>query len=136
MADIAITAANVVPGADSKPQTGVAGVAVTAGQVVYQDAATGKFLLADNDSATVAAHKGLGIALNNAAANQPLTVHVNGDITIGGVLVAGVAYYLSATPGGICPVADLVTGKTVCLLGMAKSTTVLDVEIEFPGVTL
>jgi hypothetical protein len=59
-----------------------------------------------------------------------------GDITIGATLTAGTAYYLSDTPGGICPVADVGTGESVCLLGLAKSTTFLALDIQVPGVTL
>jgi hypothetical protein len=50
--------------------------------------------------------------------------------------VGGVAYYLSGTPGGVRPVADNTTGDYPLLLGMATSTTVLTVEIQFPNVVL
>lgn len=136
MADISITAANVVAGSNASTITGTAGVAITAGQAVYKDPTTNKFLLADNDAVATAAHDALGIALNGAALNQPLVVQKGGDITVGAVLTAGVAYYLSATPGAICPVADLVTGKTVCQLGLAETTGILHIDVQFPGVTL
>lgn len=135
MTDISITAANVVAGENSSRDNGSAGEAITAGQPVYK-AATGKWMLADSNSATAAARKAGGIALNGAALNQPLAVHKAGDITIGGTLTAGVAYYLSDTPGGICPVADVGAGEYVCLLGIAKSASVLSVGIQFPGVAL
>jgi predicted lysophospholipase L1 biosynthesis ABC-type transport system permease subunit len=59
-----------------------------------------------------------------------------GDITIGAAVSAGVAYYLSATAGGICPVADLVSTNYPVILGIAKSTTVLSVKITEAGVAL
>ncbi|CAI2935027.1 hypothetical protein [Aminobacter niigataensis] len=135
MTDISITAANVVAGENSSRDTGSAGEAITAGQPVYK-AATGKWMLADSNSATAAARKAGGIALNSASLNQPLAVHKAGDITIGGTLTPGVAYYLSDTPGGICPVADIGAGEYVCLLGIAKSASVLAVGIQAPGVAL
>lgn len=137
MVDIVITAANVVAGSGATKTSGTAGATITAGQVVYLDSATtGKWQLADNNSATAAVRQPQGIALNGASLNQPIAVQTEGPITIGGTLVAGVAYYLSDTPGGICPVADLLTGEYPTVLGMATSTTVLDIDIQYSGVAL
>lgn len=130
MADIAITAANVVKGANAKTEVGVAGATITPGQAVYKDETTEKWLLADSDSATAAANAAGGIALNGAALNQPLVVQRGGDLTIGAVLTPGAAYFLSNTPGGICPDADVGAGENVCLLGLAKSAAVLAVGIQ------
>lgn len=135
MADIAITAANVVPGATAITNLGVSGGTITAGQNVYLDPTTGKYVLADNDSATAAAHHAYGVALTTSSLNQPIVVQHGGDITIGGTLTAGVGYFLSATAGGLCPVADLTSGKTVCQIGLAKSASVLTIDVQFPGVT-
>lgn len=136
MTDIVITAANCVADSSAARASGSAGEAITAGQAVYKSSTTNKWMLADADSATAEARKAAGIALNGAALNQPLTVATSGDITIGGTLVAGTAYYLSGTPGGICPVADIGAGEYVCLLGLAKSATVLAIGIQYPGVSL
>lgn len=136
MADIAITAANVLPGTNAIKTTGVAGATITQGQQVYLDATTQTWKLADNDAAAAAAHHDQGTALVGCSAGQPIVVQTGGDITIGGALTAGTAYYLSATAGAICPVADLVTGKTVCQVGLAKSATVLTIDVQFPNVTL
>jgi hypothetical protein len=136
MADLTITAANVVKGDGGDVDRGTAGAAITAGQAVYKDAADGKYKLADNNSATAAVRRPSGIALNGAANNQPLTVLRSGDVTIGATLTAGVAYYLSDTPGGICPVGDLASGEYPSVLGIAESTTVLNVNITQSGVAL
>ncbi|WP_234834433.1 hypothetical protein [Sinorhizobium meliloti] len=77
-----------------------------------------------------------GISLNGASLNQPVSIHKSGDITIGAPLVAGTDYWLSGTAGGICPRADLVAGMDTIQIGIAKSTTVLSVDIQDPGVTL
>ena len=134
MADIVITATSVVAGSGAKKVNGIAGVAVTAGQVVYEDSATNTLKLADNDSATAAVRSPVGIALHAAAANQPLTYIAKGPVTIGATLVAGGVYSLSSTAGGICPVADIATGDYNTVLGVATSTTVLDVQIHEAGV--
>lgn len=135
MADITITAANVLAQSGAQTVQGQALAAVTAGQVVYRDATTQKFGLADNNGAT-ATRTPVGIALNGAAADQPLSVLTFGSIAIGGTLTAGVAYYLSDTPGGICPVADLASGETATLIGIATSSSILKVDINPSGVTL
>lgn len=136
MTDIAITPANVVAGSDASKTTGVAGAAIAAGQLVYQDPATKKYLLADTNSATAVAQKPIGVALHAAAINQPLTILTKGDITIGATLVAGQDYYASDTPGGICPRADVGATEQVTLVGLAKSTSVLAVNFQYSGVTL
>ena len=136
MADITITAASVVPGTNARTETGTAGETITAGKAVYKSSTTNKYMLADSNSATAEARQATGIALNGASLNQPVTVVKGGDVTIGATVTAGTAYYLSDTPGGICPVADIGAGEYVCLLGIAKSTTVLTVGIQYPGVSL
>ncbi|RZJ44953.1 MAG: hypothetical protein EON87_08700 [Brevundimonas sp.] len=132
MADITITAASVLAGENSNQKTGLAGEALTAGKVVYLDGATNTFKLADNNAAA-ALRDAYGVALNGAAAGQPVAVHRSGDLTLGAVLTPGVAYYLSDTPGGVCPVADLASGEYVVLLGLAKSASVLAVDIQASG---
>lgn len=138
MADLTITAASVIAGANSTAEWGVAGATITQGNTVYYNTTTGKWGLADNDDASTVVRmqtKG-GIALNAASDGQPLKVLRAGDVVIGATLTAGTAYYLSATPGKICPVGDLVTGKSVVLIGVATSTTNLNVAINYSGVTL
>jgi len=136
MADISITAANVIAGSGSRSTTGTAGATVTAGQVVYLDSSDNKYKLADCDSATAAVRSPAGIALHASLNGQPLTVLTRGPITIGGTIAAGVAYYLSPNAGGICPVADLASGDYPTVLGMGASTTVLTVDIQESGVAL
>lgn len=136
MADISITAANVIAGADAARATGTAGESIDAGKAVYLASATKKWMLADSNSATAEARKATGMALNGASLNQPIAVATGGDVTLGAVLTAGTAYYLSDTPGGICTLADVGAGEYVCFLGLAKSTSVLALNIQFPNVAL
>lgn len=136
MSDLSITAANVISGSGAKRTLGSAGATITAGKVVYLDIADNKYKLADCDSGTAEARSPIGIALNGASDGQPLVVHERGPITIGGTLDDGIAYYLSPNPGGIAPVADILTGDYPVLLGIATSTTVLEVNIQEAGVAL
>jgi hypothetical protein len=83
LADYSITAANVLAGTGAVKENGVAGSTISAGQAVYKDASdSGKFKLADNDSATAAVRSFYGIALHGASSGQPLTVHKEGPLTL------------------------------------------------------
>lgn len=136
MTDLSITAASVIAGSNSTREIGTAGEAIAAGKAVYKSSSTGLWMLADSNSATAEAKTADGIALCGSSAGQPIVVHTSGPITIGATLTAGTDYYLSDTAGGICPRADVGSGEAVCLIGMAASTTVLNVSIHAPGVTL
>ena len=137
MADISVTATSVKAGGNTQIEHGFAGETLTAGQVVYKDASSGgQFKKADCDSATVAAKFAHGIALNGGASGQPIAVATGGPVTFNAALTAGTAYYLSGTAGGIAPRADITTGDDVVFLGIATSTTVLDLRIVNTGVTL
>lgn len=136
MADISITAAGVVPVDGASILHGTSGETITAGKNVYKSSTTNKFMLADSNSATAEARVATGVALCGSSLNQPISVQKSGPITIGGTLTAGVAYYLSDTPGGLCPVADVGTGEYSCIIGMAISTTVLNIDIQASGVAL
>lgn len=136
MADLVITAASVLPGSGATIREVTWGATVTAGKVVVADPATGKWVLADNNHATAALRIAAGIALNGGADGQPGHVLTAGPVTLGAVLTAGVAYYLSDTAGGIAPVADVGSGERSVLLGIATSTTVLDFDVQDSGVAL
>lgn len=134
MADISITAANVLSGPGAVIEDGIAGATITAGQVVYRDTDQ-SYKLADCNGASALIRTPRGIALNGASAGQPLKIQKQGDITLNG-LTAGNAFFLSGTPGGIRPAADNTTGDYPSVLGIAKSSTVLALAIAAAGVSL
>jgi hypothetical protein len=133
MADLSITAANVIAGSGAKKVTGTAGATITAGQVVYFDASTSSYKLADTDSATADVRSPAGLALNGAATGQPVTVHISGPLTIGATVAVGDVYYLSGTAGGLAPFADVAAGDYPCIIGICTSTSVLNVKIQEAG---
>lgn len=135
MADLTITAANVVAGSNPGTDTYLAGETITAGQALYLASATKKFMKADADSGTAEAKVATHIALNGASANQPVQGQKSGTITIGATMTAGATYFLSGTAGGICPDADVGAGENVCLIGIALSTSVLSLSFRAPGVS-
>jgi hypothetical protein len=134
MADVTITAASVLQVNGIADQY-LAGETLTQGQPFYVLAADNKAYKADNNAAAAAAAV-KGIALNCASAGQPVRGQRNGQITIGGTLVKGTIYVLSATAGGIAPAADLASGNRVSILGVASSTTVLDLSLVNTGIAL
>lgn len=127
MADITVTAANVKAGANAVVKTVTAGVAINAGQVVYQDTSDKKYKLADADAQATA--RVAGIALNDAAADQPLEVQTDGDIDVGGTVVVGEVYLVSVTAGGIAPEADVLTGDYVSIIGIGTVANKLKMQI-------
>jgi hypothetical protein len=135
MADLSLTAANVVKGSNAVVENGIAGETIAAGKAVYKSSSTNKWMLADADGATAEVRTAIAVALNGASLNQPISVQRSGQITIGGTVTAGIQYYLSNTAGGICPVADIGTGEYVCLVGVALSASVLDLNFKYTGVS-
>jgi len=136
MTAIAITAGSVVATSGATRDAGIAAEAITAGQAIYVNTTTNRVMLADTNSATAEARLAKGIALNGASAEQPVTYIKEGDLTVNAVLTKGISYYLGGAGGAIVPVADLTTGDYTCILGIAKSTTVLAVKIQSAGVAI
>lgn len=133
MADLTITAASVVQGSGAKTRQATAAAAITAGQAVALNS-SGGVILADCDDATALTRTPVGIALHAAASGQPIAYLEKGLITIGATVAASVPYFLSPTAGGICPLADVLTGDYAVFLGFGISTTVIDVNIVEAGV--
>ena len=132
MADLVITNTAVIAASTAVKEHGTAGATIAAGKTVYLDDSTGRYELADADGTGMTRTR--GIALNDAADGQPLAIIREGDLTMNAVLTAGVSYFQSPTPGGIGARAEVLTGDTVVELGIAISTTVLRVKIDYSGV--
>lgn len=122
MSAISVTASSIVKTSNTVVANGTAGASITAGQVVYLDATTNTYKLADCDLSPAAA-TAAGIALNAATSGQPIAIATSGDLTFNAVLTAGKAYVLGATAGEINPIADLTTNWRTTLLFIATSTT-------------
>jgi predicted transcriptional regulator len=135
MADLSITAANVVAGNGASIVNGTAGATITAGQVVYKDVADGRYKLADAN-ASAATAEAVGIALHAASNGQPLAILSQGTLTPGATVVVGTVYVASATPGGIAPAADLTTGWRTTVLGVGITAATIAVDIQVSGVAV
>lgn len=136
MADLVITAASVKPGAAANFLRGiVSGTNITAGMVVARNA-DGTISPADANG-TPPLTVPVGIACCTAAIGQAISyVDNDTDFTAGATTVSGTAYFLSVTPGGICPAADLVTGSFASLVAFGQGTTKFVVKIAASGQAL
>lgn len=137
MADLSVTAANCVPAAGSLIGWGTSGATITAGKAIYLESSSNTWKLADNNSATAEVRQATALALTGSSAGQPVAyVTKDASVTLGATMTAGTDYYLSDTPGGICPVADLASGEYPLTIGMATSTTVIKLSFNYSGVAL
>lgn len=123
--DLSITAANVTPSVNAVIRDGIAGAAITAGQPLYRDPTDSyKLKLADANSATAAVRTMCGIAINSGASGTRVNYVVSDPaLVIGATVANGTVYVLSATAGGIAPLADLTTGWYAFIIGLGTSTT-------------
>lgn len=132
MADISITAASVSPITGASISTGIAGVTITAGQLVYLDSATSTVKLADANASILTAAC-VGIAVNGAAAGQYINYATLGDINIGGTVTVGGVYVVSATAGGLAPVADLTSGWYTKVFCIGKTASIITIVNKGPS---
>jgi hypothetical protein len=136
MAELTITPAQVLSGPDADFFQGIAGQAVTAGQAVYLDSLSNRLRLADangsQDSAEV-----VGIALHEAAAEQPLRIQTDGTMTLGAgaAPVVSTVYIVGGNPGGIAPVGDKILGWYTSILGVGAANNTLRISL-FPSRTV
>ena len=129
MADVTITAAEVLPTSTTGVESGIAGATLTAGMPVYKDSTDGNSLKPCDADASASAQC-VGIMLCGAADGQRCIYAKTGDIDPGFTAVAGEAYAVSTTAGGIAPVSDITTaGDFICILGIATSASNLRLNI-------
>lgn len=137
MAAITITAVSIGVGADAAFERFEVGEAVDHGELIYFDTANGDYRLADADAEASA--KAAGIAVTAGAGDGSYVLAITrGKLLIqsGPGMVKGTEYYCGTTPGQIVPKSDLASGDYVTRVGIANSTTELQVDIRVTGVTL
>ena len=133
MADLSITAASFVPGANAKFRQGVAGETITQGQTLYLKASDNRLWKADAN-ASAEASLIVGLAANAASAGQPVDyVFEDDDLTVGATLTTTSVYIASATAGAIAPSADAATGWYLTTLFLPKSTTKAVLKLNASG---
>jgi hypothetical protein len=135
MPDLTITPANVV--IDAAGQTakgGTAGVTIDAGEICYADTAdANQFKLSDSSTAVKAAV--VGLAVNSASDEQPVSYVTGGRVNIGAGTV-GEYYVVSDTPGKIKPHSDLASGEFATGLGFCVEANIIDIKINKSGAAI
>lgn len=139
MADVAVTATQLLPTADTVLEDGIAGEAIAQGDWLYKKAADQRLWKADNNAAAAEAAEVIGQAMVAcAAAAQPMRYGRGGTITQGAAatIVSGTVYVLSATPGKACPAADLASGNRVTILGVGNAANGIQLQLNRSGLTV
>lgn len=134
MADLSITTDNVALTGTATLEIVQLGETVTKGQAVYKKAADSLYYKADANASSATA-EARGIAITGGVANGYIVMLKSGYVNPGATLTKGETYVVSATAGGIAPLADVTTGWYVTILGIAESTSSLNVNIIRSGVT-
>ena len=129
MTDISITAGNVVPGSGSVIRRGTLGATLTQGTVLALNSSN-QLVACDVDHATAALRTPVGILLTGGASGQPCLYLTKGPITIGGTVEVGKVYVASDTAGGIMPTNDLETGDYTSVIGIGRTSAIIDVQIQ------
>ena len=134
MANITITAANVIAPSGSSYVTGkLTGESISAGDWVYLKASDGKVWKAYNF--TVEQAEVIGMAANTAATGQPVTViSKSSACAIGSVVTAGNLYFLSATAGKMYEVADYSAASSTYPLCVCQAVTASTISFDFTTV--
>ena len=132
MADLTVVAANVKPAASTVTKKGIAGEAISAGESVFK-AADGGIELCENDQAALDAAC-IGVALNDAAVDQPIEYAITGDVNMGAIMTIGQTYVVGAAPGGIAPEVDVIATEFLTVIGVATTTSNLKLGILQSGV--
>jgi len=133
---IVATSVAVLPGGTANQiatvtARGVAGGPIQPGQVLYADPSANNQLNPALATTALQASNVVGIALSSAAANQPITYAIAGDVQMqssAGSLVSGSVYMLAAgTAGNMVAVIDsaapaIGSGNFASLIGVGNGT--------------
>jgi hypothetical protein len=135
MADYTVTPSNVIASDKSKRVEGVAGVAITAGQVLYLDPAD-KTLKLYKANGVAPISTLVGIALHGALVGQPLEyVTVDPAFQPGFTVLAGDSVIGSGViAGNLCPDADKASGWFVTQIGVGIGSNKIKMQINASGV--
>lgn len=120
MAAYTFTASSVLQ--SQSPQIGTAGEAIAAGEFLYQSTDTKLYKAESNDVVTKS--RVVGMAVNSAAAGQPVGYVASGEITVDAETFAAVALplILSPTAGKCEDVGDIAGDDWLTFIGWTTGT--------------
>lgn len=134
MADLSVTAANVLQSSGTTVSSGVSAVAINRGQYIYIKT-DGTIALADSNG-TTPANTCAGVCIADVSTGQTCFYAASDAVfTPGFTAVAGDPIYLSNTAGGATKTyADIVSGSTVIVLGGMLTSTTMNFDPQVFGV--
>jgi hypothetical protein len=133
MADISVVATAVLAYAGATTEDGLAGETITAGQTLYRHT-DNTWLKADDTSAVKAYCR--GVALNGGAVGQPIRIIKAGGLNPGVAVGVGLTYGVTDTAGGIALISERAGGDFVTIIGVATTTSRIEVNIIPSGVAI
>ena len=133
MADLVVTAADVASYDGAETAQDNAGEAITAGQTLYKHT-DGKMYKAIDTSAAAAACR--GVALCNAAEDQPVVYATRGGVNPGAAVTVGEIYAVTDTAGGVALHSERASGDYITTLGIATTTSRINLNIDRSGVAI
>lgn len=138
MAAISITAANVIASAAAVTRKEYAfGATITAGQLVYLNSSNQWALVDLDGNLGTGLNDVRGVALNGGAINQPAVVVTSDtDFTPGGTLTNGLVVYGFTTAGAISQADIPGSGAYPVVVGIAKSTTKMNLNCFASGAVI
>lgn len=128
MVDVTVTAANVLPSTAARHGSGTmaAGNTAARGRAGFKGS---DGLLYLTDANNTALDELDFIFINDAGPGQKADyVEKDPDFNPGFTVTVGTIYVASATPGGIAPVADLVTGWRSLYVGSGKTSSTINLN--------
>lgn len=134
MADLTITPANVALAGSTTgagPTVVQYGEAVTQGEPLYINSSDGKYYLADADASATAAEATKLAMTPGGADDYGIVAGAEMEVDLGATLTVGTTYVVSATAGGIAPIADLTTGDYTCIIGTAETASKIKLKFIF-----
>lgn len=138
MADLTQTAANVAPRAGCAILLVTAGEAITQGMPVYRSQSDSKYYKADSDASATADVAGIAATPSSADGDRfVIAKNKSGstaDINLGATLTQGETYVVSTNAGAVAPIGDLTTGDYISYLGVASSTSILQMNLNATGI--
>lgn len=140
MAELTITAANILLSDSTQARLAIAGEAITIGQLVFRSGGvTGSYFKTDADALATTPEDADGseyaLALSTAAAaGQPLALARSGaTVSFGAILTVNKTYYAGTTAGAISDTAPA-SGDFGAVVGTATTTSLMPLRFHGSGV--
>lgn len=129
MADLSITPTDVDVVTSTSGSFVQFGETITPGQSVYRSTADNKFYKADCTASATARIAGIAISYASANTYGYIFSQTGGKLNLGVTLSKGEIYVVSDTAGGIMPITDLTTGQYFSQIGIAETTSNLQMRM-------